>query len=306
MGKKTAARSAGVERRATDLLAMSRRALWPLVKLLVQRGVAYPALAEVMKEAFVLVALREFPLEGKRETDSRISLLTGIHRRDVKRLRERSLARAQAATPPQRNEGQDLGLAERVAAMWGSQPEYLDRRGRPKPLARRADDPGEPSFDALVEAVSKDIRPRALLDEWLRSGVVTRDAKGLMRLRQQVLKRQRDADHSFGALTSSIHDHLAAVVEVLAPDDSHRLDGYLTQGNLSDDSVVELGTLATAQAQRALQAVEQRGKRLSERDAHREATGRRVSFGVYFYSSPKRAGEPPTRARSSRPTTRKR
>ena len=76
-----------VERRSLHLLATTQRTLWPLVKLLLHRGIGYPLLAEALKSVFVGVAESEFPLAGKAETDSRISLLTGIHRRDVKRLR---------------------------------------------------------------------------------------------------------------------------------------------------------------------------------------------------------------------------
>ena len=64
-----------------------RLLLRPLVKLLVEQGVPFGELAEVLKGVYVDVALRDFPLEGKGPTDSRVTLLTGVHRKDVKRLR---------------------------------------------------------------------------------------------------------------------------------------------------------------------------------------------------------------------------
>src|SRR5262245_25973500 len=120
-----------VERRSLHLLATTQRTLWPLVKLLLHRGISYPLLAEAIKSVFVGVAEAEFPLRGKAETDSRISLLTGIHRRDVKRLRlerrkQRTLALEQ--TPVSRGSppvGAETSLSARVIAVWTGLPSYL-------------------------------------------------------------------------------------------------------------------------------------------------------------------------------------
>src|SRR5689334_12352533 len=76
-----------VEQRSSTLLVATQRAVWPLVKLLLHRGIGYASFADLLKKVFVQVATREFPLHGKPDTDSRIHILTGIHRRDVKRLR---------------------------------------------------------------------------------------------------------------------------------------------------------------------------------------------------------------------------
>ena len=64
------------------------RVLRPLVKLMLAQGITYPAVSEVLKELFVEVADRDFRIAGKAQTDSRVSLLSGVHRKDVKRLRE--------------------------------------------------------------------------------------------------------------------------------------------------------------------------------------------------------------------------
>ncbi len=66
-----------------SLVMALRRLLRPLLSF----GVQYPYLANLLKLTYVEVATREFPLEDRPHSDSRISLLTGIHRQDVKRLR---------------------------------------------------------------------------------------------------------------------------------------------------------------------------------------------------------------------------
>jgi Family of unknown function (DUF6502) len=189
-----------IERRSLHLLATTQRTLWPLVKLLLHRGISYPLLAEAIKSVFVGVAEAEFPLRGKAETDSRISLLTGIHRRDVKRLRldrRRQRALAMEPTPPSRSSspvGAETSLSARVIAVWTGLPSYLDEAGGPRPLPRLARKGGEQSFESLVQSLSKDTRPRALLDEWLRRGVVSIDAQDRVHLNLDMLAAARDLD----------------------------------------------------------------------------------------------------------------
>ena len=64
-----------------------RHLLRPLVRLLLLHGVSFTIFCELVKSAYVKVADAEFKLDAKPQTDSRISLLTGIHRREVSRLR---------------------------------------------------------------------------------------------------------------------------------------------------------------------------------------------------------------------------
>ena len=79
----------------TTLLALLR----PLVRYLIGQGWTYPALCELLKAVFVAEAQGHHS-EGTHRptTDSRISLLTGIHRKDVKRLRG-ELAHGHSAPP---------------------------------------------------------------------------------------------------------------------------------------------------------------------------------------------------------------
>ena len=69
------------------LIQALRYLLEPMVRLLLNYGMGYPAFAELMKRVYVDVADKHFALQDKPQTDSRISLLSGVHRKDVKRLR---------------------------------------------------------------------------------------------------------------------------------------------------------------------------------------------------------------------------
>jgi len=280
------------ERRSSNLLATAQRALWPLVKLLLHRGIGYPVLAEALKSVFIRVAQSEFPLETKRETDSRISLLTGIHRRDVKRLRDEMRAwravRVSGAGAP--TTATEISLSARVIAVWTGLPAYLDELGEPLPLPRLARKGGEHSFESLVQSISKDTRPRALLDEWLRRSAVTVDAEDRVHLNLDMFMANKDLDEKAFYFGQNIHDHLAAIAHNLTGEQPPFLERCVFYGRLTEESIAELTELAREEGMRALQAVNRRALELKEQDTGNPEARTRMNFGVYFYSSSGRNG----------------
>jgi len=177
---------------STPFIRALRRVMSPLVRLMLTKGMTYPVFMELMKSVFVDVAEQDFRLEEKKQTDSRISLLTGVHRKDVKRLRETPVTEENVA-----NKSTPLGA--QVVARWLADQRFCSEVGQPRPLPRShdvLDDGGEalpvPSFETLVSGINKDIRPRALLDEWLRLGVVTMDEQNFVHLHLDAFVPQSD------------------------------------------------------------------------------------------------------------------
>jgi hypothetical protein len=306
MGQATSDHKLFVERRSFHLLATTQRTLWPLIKLLLHRGIGYPLLAEALKSVFVGVAESEFPLAGKAETDSRISLLTGIHRRDVRRLRlerrkQRALAMDPTAASTRLPVAAETSLSARVIAVWTGLPSYLDERGAPLPLPRLARKGGEHSFESLVQSLSKDTRPRALLDEWLRRGVVTIDEEDRVHLNLEMLATAHDLDRRAFYLGQNIHDHVAAIAEDLTGGQPAFLEHGVSHSRLTEESVAELAELARQESLRALQAVHRRALELEVRDAGNPAARARINLGVYFYAAEGRGSLLETRSSSPLP-----
>ena len=63
--------------------------LRPLVQRMLASGVPFGLLEDRLRELVVEVAEQEFPLDGRRQTDSRIALISGINRKEVRRIRSR-------------------------------------------------------------------------------------------------------------------------------------------------------------------------------------------------------------------------
>src|SRR5450432_168046 len=72
----------------TALLLATRRLLRPLVHLMMRSGVTSPTLTDVLRRLFVDVAVTDLLTQPKARTDSRVSLLTGINRKEIRRYRE--------------------------------------------------------------------------------------------------------------------------------------------------------------------------------------------------------------------------
>ena len=71
----------------TKLLDAARRILYPLVRILLRNGIPSDAMTELVRQTYVDVAESEFAIDGKRQTTARISVITGLNRKEVARLR---------------------------------------------------------------------------------------------------------------------------------------------------------------------------------------------------------------------------
>jgi Family of unknown function (DUF6502) len=260
-----------------SLISAIRRLLFPLAKLLLAYGITYPFLAELLKSVLVDVATRDFRLDRKRLTQSRITVLTGVHRGDVKRLAGLDAVDAGLSDA--------VSLAARTVTRWTTQPEYLDRKKRPVALARLAANSGERSFEALVESVNKNIRPRTVLDELLRLGIAHLDEQDRVCLNTQAFIPQKSFDEKAYYFGQNIHDHIVAAVHNLLGQTPPFVERNLVFEKLSPRSAAELQRLATKLGMQALQTVYRRARELEKQDALAPDNTTQISYGLFFLST---------------------
>ena len=271
------------ETRVTIVAAISHM-LRPLVRVLLANGITFPAFCDLVKTAYIKVAEEEFRLAAKPQTDSRISLLTGIHRREVNRLRtepEAEIDLSQAAS-----------MSALLLTIWSGNPEYLDEQGLPMPLPRLAKG-GERSFESMVQSVSKDFRARVVLDEWLRQGIVTLDDDDRVHLSADAFVLPQGLEEKIYYFGQNTHDHLAAIVHNLAGNEPPFLERCVFYDKLSADSVKELADYSKVAGMRALHAVNKRAAGLQKNDRGKANAIFRINFGVYNYSEAETRDEIP-------------
>jgi len=248
----------------------------PLVRLMLRKGVTYLVFADLLKEVFVEVADREFRLDDKASTDSRISLLTGVHRKDVRRLR--STGDPAASMLPE-----NITFGAQLVNAWTSAP-FCNDAGQPLPLPRLASVGGVRSFDALVAKVSTDIRARVVLDEWLRLGVVRLDEQERVHLEAQAFVPQKGFDEKAAYLGHNLHDHACAAVHNLSSEGPAFFERSVHYDALAPMSVEALREAVASEGMQALLSFNRLAAELEFRDLPSLESRQRITVGLYFYT----------------------
>jgi hypothetical protein len=261
-----------------------RRLLRPLVALLIRSGVTFPVLAEMLRGLYVEVALHDLLKDSRAQTDSRVSLMTGVHRKEIRRLRD-AVSADPAQAPPV------VTLSSQIIARWLGAPRYQDAAGAPLPLPRAAPE-GEPSFETLVATVTSDVRPRAVLDEWLSQGIVTLQPDERLRLNEAAyLPRPGQAEQLF-YFARNLHDHIAAAAaNVLAAGTPPFVDRSVHYDRLTADVARKIEAAARAAAQAALLEVNRVAIDLTDAETPADDARHRANFGVYIYVEDARPGQ---------------
>jgi hypothetical protein len=260
-----------------SLISAVRHMLRPLVKLLLMHSITYPFLSNLLKLIYVEVATDEFRLQGKPQTDSRISLLSGVHRKDVKILRPDG--------PQEQTIPPSVSLSTKLVKLWTSDPQHLDDTGRHRPLPRLMSEGGGASFEGLVSSVSKDIRSRVILDEWLRTGIAKIDAEGRVCLNTEASSIESGFDEKAYYIGQNLHDHLCAATLNLQGQQPPLLESSIHCDKLTAESIAELDTLAKRLGMQVLDAVNKRALELEARDVDKPDAHQRMNFGIFFFSA---------------------
>ena len=137
-------------------------------------GVSFGELAEVLKNVFVEVAARDFEIEDRKTSRSRIAIITGLTRKEVAKQEE--ILRSGRALFVESN----LNRISRVLAGWHSDPDFTGPYGLPLELPFESG--ASTSFTGLVRKHSGDMAPRAMLDEMIRVGLVQQTASGAFKV----------------------------------------------------------------------------------------------------------------------------
>jgi hypothetical protein len=273
------------------LLRAVRRLLRPLVRLLIQRGVTFPAVADVLRSLYVEVAAHELLTEPRARTDSRISLLTGVHRKEIRRWR--SETREPEDVPPV------ITRTSQILARWLHDDDYVDTEGRHRPLPRLPRPEGGPSFESLVQSVTSDVRPRAVLDDWLNHGIVTLDADDHVILDTAAFVPRPGSAEQLFYFGRNLHDHLAAAAaNVIAHGPAPFLERAAHYDNLSPATVARLESMGRDAAQRLLtefnrQVLDLLGTNDRELENAPETPRRRLNLGLYLFVENDSAGKDP-------------
>ncbi len=280
--------------RARIALRAALALLVPLARWLVRNGVGYSSFAPALKTVFVEAARLELASRDGKPTDSALSVLSGVHRRDIREMGE-------GATPSDA-QPKSPTVASQLFTRWLTDAALRGPDDRPKAIPKSGDGL---SFDALARQVSSDVHPRTLLDEMQRLGLVAIDGD-TVHLQAEAFVPQEGFEEMAGLLSANVSDHLAAAVHNLQGTAPKFLEQSLFGSGLSPASADALGESARRLWQEAFRQMAAEAAAHLKRDAQTHATSMRMRFGVYFYAEPKEAPAPaaarPARTRGQTPS----
>lgn len=249
----------------------------PLTRWLLRSGVRYGPFATALKAAFVAVAREELARSGGKTTDSAVSVLSGVHRKDVRLLSAVRQAPASVSPTP----------VAQLFTRWVTDPRYREAApskawsARPRKLPRSGE---APSFESLAREISTDVHPRTLLEELVRLGLAEVEGEEVV-LRAQAFVPAPGQDERTALFAANAADHLNAAVHNLSGRGPKFLEQSVYADGLSAASVEALGLLA-----RELWAgdfermVAEATARVHGDDAlPPEEAGMRMRFGVYYF-----------------------
>lgn len=252
------------------------RLLRPIARAMIANGVTLNAAVESLKMALVDAAEES---SEKRLSDSRISLLTGLHRKDARRLRK---------DRPRPDRRPALNACALAIATWTTSVKFRDEEGVPTVLGRQGGD-GKPGFDDLIRSARIDLPAATVLAALEAQGSVAIDPEdNTITLLQDAFVGNPGSEAMLNAYEKNIVAHLSAATDNLLASDAPapHFERAAHFNQLSDASIEALTAKAGEDGMELLQAFNGRALALQDEDSKGgNATGR-FSIGVYVFSRP--------------------
>jgi len=251
------------------------RLLRPIARAMIAHGVTLGAATDALKRA-LFDAANEAALKSGKRTDSQISLMTGLHRKDVRRLKDEPEVVAKRSL---------LNATTLAVGIWTSVPSFCDKSGEPRPLAKTGSRKSL-GFDDLVRTARIDLPVSTVLQALLSEGVVEQsDGDQLLRLTRDALLVSPDSQIQLQAYEKNLLAHLhAATHNLLTKDDDPRHYERAAHFNqLTDLSVQKLEKAARKQAQQTLEKLNKQALAFQDQDRGNKNARGSFSVGSYIF-----------------------
>jgi len=262
------------------LFAAIRKLLRPLIRILIKNGVPYGAFIDIAKPLYVESAADIIESEGNKATNTRISTVTGMSRKEVQRLRDETEINDVWAFDR-------YNRAARVVAGWVRDTRFSDRHGQPAILAY---DDGPVSFHAVVSAFSGDIPARTILEELLQAGVVKRLNDGRIQLLSRAYIPTGNQAEKLGILGTDVAGLIDTIAHNIYSQEKAFFQRKVYYDNLPEEAIPRLQALVQERGQTLIEDLDQ-WMSAHDRDSNPavEGSGRKAAgIGIYYFEN-----EPP-------------
>ena len=259
------------------LLSLQRAArtiLTQLVRCWLRHGVTYGVFSELTRQIFVEQGHELVKSSQGKATASAVAAITGLSRKEIKRLRE---VEEEALTLAALSRGR----AVRVLAGWTTDPRFnID--GKPQVLSLDALDGG---FRALVEGYAGDVTPVSMLNLLERAGCIEYVMGGVALMRNAYLPMATPAER-LDILGTDTTELMASIAyNISCPSDQRVFQRKVSTSGLSIEALRDFQNYSNEKSQQLLEDYDQwLADRLAQDDQLHDDRGHGVSVGIYFYS----------------------
>lgn len=237
----------------------------PLIRLALKRSCKAQEIFAAIKRMLVEEATLLIESEGIDVSITKLSVLTGLQRPDIMKIREVKQDRELLAT----------SIAARVIGQWLGDRRFSSR-GKPKVLPAQGNDS---DFAKLVSSVSKEVNWYAVLYDLERLKVVKRTDAGV-KLISPVYLSAKNEGKGLTMLSGDLHDLVDCVIENIEHKDNTRNLHLKTHyDNIDPRSLSEIRTWCLTEGSRFIQKA-QRYLSSFDRDLHPELGGSKERCSV--------------------------
>ena len=199
-------------------------ALRPIARIFLRFGMGFREFSGIAKTAFVDVATNEYGLRGRPTNISRVAVMTGLTRKEVRRVRETIENGDQTVVV------KSTPLSE-LLHRWHADNEYLDSAGRPVVLPFSGEGV---SFSSLARKYGGDIPPGAMRTELKRVGAVIEDQDGYLQAVSRVVHPKGEHEKLVTAVVHAIYPLVSTIAHNVNP---NRDDDTWAQFNTYSQSI---------------------------------------------------------------------
>ena len=251
--------------------------LRPIASLVMKCGMTWKEFSDLSKSVFVETATEEFGIRGRPTNISRVSILTGISRKEVKR--QRILLQTPAALFSAKTSD-----ATRVLSGWHQDPQYLDSSGAPLPLSESGP---APSFEALFAKYGGDTPEQTLIKELRSAASVDTDDQGKLIAKSRYHMPIAMSEGNIRFFGQNLFDHAHTLNRNVSGDgDARRLEGFAVDDRIADSAVTEFRAFIDRRGQEFLEEVDDWLSRHRTAAPDNKTQTVRLGVGVYAIDGP--------------------
>lgn len=249
-----------------------RKILMSTIRILLRNGMSYGEFDQLARKCFVDVAFDDFAPSGKKQTVSNVAILTGLNRKEVKKLHEFDADHGSAGA-------RQYNRAVRVLGGWLNDSRYLRKDGNPRDLEYE----GEGSFSELVKQYSGDMPVAAMQKVLTQSGNIGVTDNNQVRLLSHAYLPADDPAEKLAILGSDTSELIDTIdYNLTAPEEALRFQRKASNPRVAVASIPEIKQFLRRKGQAFLEEVD---LYFTQHEVGDDEPGAKLSVSVFYHEA---------------------